>query len=229
MSIFEAIKTKDLEKVIELAKGEERNAQDTSWRTPLHVMITHKCPANWIEAYLQLEPNLEIKDKLGETVLSKAIKFRNSEVVELLIQYGAQLNHPKGIRYTPWYQARYDKKIADLLIETEDAFRLTLTKQEQSLIDELLYEESAEILMRKLKYLNSPELIHAYVTQFNWDDDLWPLKWLLHNRTVHLVTTMEMYDLLGVSEILENTAYRSEEAYQLALKIIDQLPRGEIG
>jgi hypothetical protein len=67
-----------------------------------------------------------------------------------------------------------------MLVSTKGAFRLSLNKEEKELLDELLYSEISEV-MEQINRLNSPELIHAYVCSFNWDDDIDPMFILLES------------------------------------------------
>ncbi|WP_019420575.1 MULTISPECIES: DUF4274 domain-containing protein [Paenibacillus] len=192
MTLFTAIKNKSLAQLREAAVAADLNEQDNYGRTPLHYAITQKAPIELFEALLELGADPRIKDKLGESVIGKAIKFKNKAAVQALIARGAGLDHPAGVQCTPWFQARHYPEIADLLLSTKGAVRLTLTQDERNLIDEVLYSDEPVGLMHKLK---TPELLHAYVLGFNWDDDIQPMEIVLQHPDCMEITAIEMFEL----------------------------------
>ncbi|MCH7323274.1 ankyrin repeat domain-containing protein [Solibacillus sp. MA9] len=94
---------------------------------------------------------LDAQDKLGDTPLKKAVKFKQIEALLKLIEAGAKLDSPLGILATAWNAAHTDKKVADLLLETKGAVRLSPTRGEQRFVDEVLYEESQNKMCDKIE------------------------------------------------------------------------------
>ncbi|MBD5796503.1 hypothetical protein BHU24_08095 [Bacillus pseudomycoides] len=193
--LFEAIKSKNLEKVIGAMPKVDINEQDQFGRTSLHYVIVKKAPIEIFKELLAFGAKTGITDRLHESVLTKAIKFNNKQAVKCLIENGVELNHPAGIKKTPWFLARHNPEIADLLLETKGAIRLKLTESEQAIIDGCLYGEPAEV-NAYLTQLNTPELLHAFVLHFNWDDDLQPMKMVLQHANCQEITAIEMFDLV---------------------------------
>ena len=66
-----------------------------------------------------------------------------------------------------------------------------MNTEEKKLIDELLYCEISEV-MEQICRLDSPELIHAYVCFFNWNDDIGLMFVLLESPHCSIVTAKEM-------------------------------------
>lgn len=192
--IFEAIKQRDLDAMKLAAETANLNEQDQYGRTPLHYAIVQKAPIAFFEELIKRGADLSIQDKLHNTVLEKAIQYKNVEAIQVLLDSGVELNHPKGILYTPWARAKDVPAIADMLINTKGAFRLILNTEEKQLIDELVYSEISEA-MEQIHRLDSPGLIHTYVNSFNWDDDIDPMLVLLESPHCSLVTAKDMYDL----------------------------------
>jgi len=82
--------------------------------------------------FLERNVELEAVDKLGDTVLKKAVKFKQVEVIKLLLEYGVELNSPKGILATAWSAARINDVIADLLLNTKGAIHIRFGRTTQS-------------------------------------------------------------------------------------------------
>lgn len=194
MSLYEAIKNKSMEQLAEAIQTADINEQDKWGRTPLHYVITQKAPIEMFKALIAFGANPAIEDKLHETVLHKAIKFKNKQAVHVLIDSGVVLNHPLGIKYTPWFSARHTPEIADILLDTKGAIRLTLTKEEKRIIDALTYSDTNEQI-KNLYKLNTPELLHAFVLHFNWDSDLQPIEIILEHPNCQEITAIEMFEL----------------------------------
>ncbi len=227
MTIFEAIKQRNLEAMKVCALTADLNEQDQYGRTPLHYAIVQKAPIEFFEELVRLGADLYIEDKLHDTVLDKAIKFDNLPAVKVLLDKGVELDHPEGILYTPWARARYKPEIADLLINTKGAIRLILNEEEKKLIDELLYTEISDV-MKQIHRLDSPELIHAYVCSFNWDDDIDPMFALLESPLCSIVTAKEMYDLADGDNWLQEQEpeYEDERKYvSLVNRILERFPQ----
>jgi hypothetical protein len=153
-------------------------------------------PVQAIEILIEHGTDLEAQDKLGDTPLKKAVKFKQIEAVLKLIEAGAKLDSPLGILATAWNAARADKKFADLLLETKGAVRLSLTLEEQRFVEEVLYEESQKKMCDKIDRINSPELLHAIVNEYNWDDGPEPMLSVFHNPVTPEITLIDMYELL---------------------------------
>lgn len=223
--LFEAIKNKNLDQFIEAIPGANINEQDQFGRTPLHYVIVKKAPIEMFERLLAGGAKTTIKDRLHESVFSKAIKFRNKQAVECLIKNGVELNHPAGIKKTPWFAARHTPEIADLLLETKGAVRLRLTESEQEIIDGCLYGEDVEA-EAYFTQLNTPELLHAFVLHFNWDDDLQPMKMVLQHANCQEITAIEMFDLVDVYYWLsqENSSDEESEYVDFVQLLLSKFP-----
>lgn len=64
------------------------NERDARGRTPLMLFITNRMPHEGIELLLAQHIDLEARDKLGDTALKKAVKFKQKEVITLLLAKG---------------------------------------------------------------------------------------------------------------------------------------------
>ncbi|MCY9514780.1 DUF4274 domain-containing protein [Paenibacillus apiarius] len=128
--------------------------------------------------------------------MKKAVKFKQIDAILKLIEAGAKLHSPRGILATAWNAARGDRDIADLLLDTEGAVRLTLTVQEEEAVDEILYEESLSSMSKKIRLLDSPVLLHAVVDGYNWDDGPEPMWCAFENPAILEITLLDMYELL---------------------------------
>ncbi|MBI6874794.1 DUF4274 domain-containing protein [Clostridium aciditolerans] len=224
MSIFEAIKNKSIKQLREAIIDENINGKDQYGRTPLHYAIVQKAPIEFFQELIDLGADINIEDKLQETVIYKAIKFKNKQAIQILIDNGVQLNHPLGIKYTPWFSARHSPQIADLMIETKGAIRLTLTKEEEDIIEELLYLDTLD-LERNFQKLNTPELLHAFVLNFNWDDDIEPIERILHNPLCKEITAIEMFELADGDYWLKHKNIKYEYEKQFVKFINDILEK----
>lgn len=211
MLLFEAIKNRSMAELEVAALADDVNGQDKFGRTPLHYIITQKAPMEMFAFLLAKGADPQLEDKLGLTVLEKAVKFGNKRAVELLIAHGIELDHPKGVTHTPWFKARHHPEIADLLLGAKGAFRLTLTEAESELVGSLLYSENEE-RMARLHLLNTPELLHAFVLGFNWDDELEPIEAIVRHPECREATAYEIYDLADGDYWLERE--RSGDEYE---------------
>ncbi|OWA37129.1 hypothetical protein B9G55_03395 [Saccharibacillus sp. O16] len=193
----EIARTKNVHAVRTVAGELDVNERDERGRTPLMLFMTYKLPTEAVEILLERGAELEVTDKLGETALLKAIKFHQEGAVKLLLKYGAQIDSPHGIRATPWNAAasRGDRALADLLLDTRGAVRLTLTPQEQEELDVLLDEEDQEAQIDAIRALDSVVLLHAFVSGYNWDDGPEPMFAVMENPACAEITLLEMYDL----------------------------------
>lgn len=189
-------KAKDLEMVRKAVGELDVNERDERGRTPLMLFLTNRMPIQAIQLLTEHGADLEAEDKLGDTALKKAVKFKQTEAILKLIEAGAKLDSPRGILATAWNAARSDRKIADLLLETKGAVRLTLTAQEQKIADEVLYEESLEKMCEKIRRLNSPVLLQAVVNDYNWDDGPEPMLCAFENSAIPEIALLDMYELL---------------------------------
>lgn len=189
-------KLKDLDLVQTAAAELNINEPDERGRTPLMLFLTNRMPVQAIELLVEQGADLETEDKLGDTALKKAVKFRQIDAMMKLIHAGAKLDSPRGILASAWNAARGDHNIADLLLETNGAVRLTLSAQEQEIVDDILYEESLKRMCDKIHRLESPVMLHAVVNGYNWDDGPEPMLSALENAAIPEITLLDMYELL---------------------------------
>lgn len=223
-------KTKDVNQVYEAVKILDVNARDEAGRTPLMLFLTYRMPLETIALLIEQGADLEAEDRLGDSVLKKAIKFKQKDAISLLLEHGVQLDSPKGITSTAWYYAKENNQaLADMLLATKGSVRSKLTPQEQEIVDELLYEENLTTICDKVKTINSPEILHAFVNEFNWDDDLTPIELVATNPACMEVTLHDMYKLVDGDMWLEMDQEELEDTYdgerykRLALMLKDRL------
>ncbi|WML33330.1 DUF4274 domain-containing protein [Clostridium sp. OS1-26] len=221
MNIFETIKNKSIKQLREVIASDNINSKDQYGRTPLHYAIVQKVPIELFQELIDFGADISIEDKLHETVIHKAIKFKNKQAIQILIDSGVKLNHPLGIKYTPWFSARHLPEIADLMLKTEEAIRLTLTKEEENIIEELLDLDASE-LEWNFQRLNTPELLHGFVLNFNWDDDIEPIEKILHNPLCKEITAIEMFELADGRYWLEHKIVKNKYDKQF-IKFIDDI------
>jgi len=224
--IFEAIKSKSLLKVKEVLLSENLDIQDNQGRTPLIYAITQHAQLEIIDLLLEAGADPSIEDKLGYSTLTKAIKYGRADIIERLLSK-VELNHPKGIVYTPWFQARHSPALADLLLETKGSIRLTLTTEESIILYDTTYdakydemynkyfdknfENFKNYLIERLIKLNTPELVHAFVLDFNWDDAVDEIEYLIDTPYIQEITAIEIFLSIGGSELLVNESMFNEE------------------
>jgi len=178
------------------------------------LFLTYRMPAKAIKCLLDKHPDLEAEDKLGDTALKKAVKFKQLEAIQLLIEYGVKLDSPQGIQASAWNAARRDPAIADMLLGTKGSVRLQLTEEEQAVVDEILYEESSEKAAAKIRELDTAELLHAVVNGYNWDDSPEPMLAACEHPACAEITLLDMVDLLDADywlEMQEDEVNRSED------------------
>ncbi|WP_155592294.1 DUF4274 domain-containing protein [Lysinibacillus cavernae] len=225
----EVSKSKDLESVREAVVNLDVNERDERGRTPLMLFITNRMPLEGIKLLLVQNVDLEVRDKLGDTALKKAVKFKQKEVISLLIASGATLQAPEGLATTAWYAARADKGIADLLLDTPGAIRLTLNAAEQQQVESILYEESLNTMCLQISKVSSDVILHAIVNDYNWDDGPEPMLAALTNPVCAPITFMDMFELMEgdywlaqTEEEIENSCWKRpwrEMADQLKVKL----------
>ena len=196
MNWQEISKSKNAEQVREAVTTLDVNETDERGRTPLMLLLTHRMPIEGIRCVLQQNPDLEVADKLGDTALKKAVKFKQEEAIRLLIEHGARLDSPMGIAGTAWYASRNHPKIADLLLETPGAVRLTLTDEEKERVDAILYEESMDEVITRIRQLDSDVLLQAVVDGYNWDDGPEPMVAVFEHPACAEITMLDMYELM---------------------------------
>ncbi|MDR9855059.1 DUF4274 domain-containing protein [Paenibacillus sp. VCA1] len=170
------------------------NERDARGRTPLMLCITNRMPPEGIRLLLEKGSDLEAEDKLGDTALKKAVKFKQTETVKLLLEFGAKLDSLHGMG-TAWNAARLDKSMADLLLNTKGAVRLTLDKQERKIVDGILCLESLEDMCGRIRQLSSSVLLHAVLDGYNWDDGPEPMIAAFENPAIADITLLDMYEL----------------------------------
>ncbi|GAA0787785.1 ankyrin repeat domain-containing protein [Hathewaya limosa] len=169
--------------------------KDSRGRTPLIYAIVQRKTIDIINSIIRAGANLELKDKLGDTALKKAIKFKRIDVVELLIKHGVNIQS-ENIENSPWFYARKNKKIADILLDTKGAIRLTLSADEENILEELLYNEDIDEICSKIENLDLPEILHAFILEFNYDDEWLPIVTVLNNENCKEITVIEIIELL---------------------------------
>ncbi|MFD1175871.1 DUF4274 domain-containing protein [Paenibacillus puldeungensis] len=210
MNWVEVSKSKNLAVVREAISELDVNERDDRGRTPLMLFLTNRMPVEAIELLIHQGADLEAEDKLGDTALRKAVKFKQKEAMLMLIEAGAKLDSPHGILSTAWNLARGNKEIADLLLGTTGAVRLTLTGQEHEVVDGILYEESMKKMCEQIRCLDSPVLLHAVVNEYNWDDGPEPMLQAFRNPSILDITLHDMYDLLDGNYWLQKEATELE-------------------
>lgn len=179
---------------------EDIDKKDSRGRTPLINSIVQRKSIDIIESIIRAGANLELKDKLGDTALKKAIKFKRVDVVELLIKHGVNIQS-ENIENSPWFFARKNKKIADILLETKGSIRLTLSSDEENILEELLYNEDIDDICSKIENLDSSEILHAFILDFNYDDEWLPIITVLNNDNCKEITAIEIIELLTDGDI----------------------------
>lgn len=179
---------------------EDIDKKDSRGRTPLINSIVQRKSIDIIESIIRAGANLELKDKLGDSALKKAIKFKRIDVVELLIKYGVNIQS-ENIENSPWFYARKNKKIADILLETKGSIRLTLSSDEENILEDLLYNEDIDDICSKIENLDSSEILHAFIVDFNYDDEWLPIITVLNNDNCKEITAIEIIELLTDGDI----------------------------
>ncbi|NFL34934.1 hypothetical protein FDB64_07530 [Clostridium botulinum] len=181
---------------------EDIDKKDSRGRTPLINSIVQRKAIDVIESIIMAGANLELIDKLGDNALKKAIKFKRIDVVELLIKHGVNIQS-ENIENSPWFFARKNKKIADILLGTKGAIRLTLSRDEENTLEELLYNEDIDYICSKIENLDSPEILHAFILEFNYDDEWLPIVSVLKNDNCKEITAIEIIELLTDGNIAD--------------------------
>jgi len=242
--IFEAIKSKSFQKVKEVLQKENLDIQDSQGRTPLIYAITQHASIEVIDLLLEADADPGIEDKLGYSTLTKAIKYERSDVIERLLSR-VELNHPSGIVCTPWFQARHSPALADLLLKTKGSIRLTLTPDESRILNEIkcdvkfdeVYDEYfnqnfecfRDYLLKRLTKLNTPELVHAFVMDFNWDDQLDEIEYLTETPYMQEITAIEIFLSIGGPELLscesESNSDYGKRYTDLVHRILEKFPQ----
>jgi ankyrin repeat protein len=212
MNWTEVCKTKDVEALRKAVHELDVNEQDERGRTPLMLLLTNRMPVEAVDLIIERGADLEIEDKLGDTALKKAVKFNQTDALGRLLEAGARLDSPQGIMGTAWSMARSrSKETADLLLATPGAVRLTLTVEEQEILDGILYEESVQLVCSKISTLDSPVLLHAVVNGYNWDDGPEPMLAVFHHSACLEITLLDMYELLDGDYWLEQEVSAESE------------------
>lgn len=196
MEWTEVSKSKDLEVVREAISKLDVNERDARGRTPLMLFITNRMPHEGVKLLLAQHIDLEARDKLGDTALKKAVKFKQKEVISLLLAKGVNLSEPEGITATAWFAAREHARIADLLVDTPGAIRLTLNAEEQQQADAILYEDSLNTMCQRISKVSSAVILHAIVNSYNWDDGPEPMLAALANPVCAPITMIDMFELM---------------------------------
>lgn len=227
MDWTEISKTKELDTIRSAVDLLDPNERDARGRTPLMLCIMNRMPVEGIRLLLEKGVDLEAEDKLGDTALKKAVKFKQAETVKLLLEFGASLDSPYGILGTAWNAARRNKTMADLLLGTNGAVRLTLDPREQEIVDGILYEESIDDMCSRIRELSSPELIHAVVDGYNWDDGPEPMIAAYENPACAEITLLDMYELMEADYWLDmdEEEWSHNEEYRLWRRLAEGLQK----
>ncbi|WP_433707238.1 DUF4274 domain-containing protein [Paenibacillus illinoisensis] len=196
MNWLEISKSKDVEQACAAVHSLDINERDERGRTPLMLFLTYRMPAEAIKCLLEQQADLDAEDKLGDTALKKAVKFKQIEAIQLMLEHGVKLDSTYGIQATAWNAARRDPTIADMLLGTTGSVRLQLTQAEQAIVDDILYEESSERAAAKIRDLDSDVLLHAVVDGYNWDDSPEPMLAACEHPACAEITLLDMVDLL---------------------------------
>ncbi|MCK1989113.1 DUF4274 domain-containing protein [Lysinibacillus fusiformis] len=196
MEWAEVSQSKNLETVREAVSKLDVNECDARGRTPLMLFITNRMSMEGIELLLAQNIDLEVRDKLGDTALKKAVKFKQKEVISLLLARGVSLQATEGMTATAWYNARAQSEIADLLLDTPGAIRLTLNSEEQRQVDTILNEENLDKMCQQISKVSSSIILHAIVNHYNWDDGPEPMIAALNNPVCAVITFMDMFELM---------------------------------
>ncbi|WP_253896203.1 ankyrin repeat domain-containing protein [Solibacillus sp. R5-41] len=77
----EVSKTDDLSRVLKAAAELDVNERDERGRTPLMLFLTNRMPVQAIEVLIEHGVELDAQDKLGDTPLKKAVKFKQIEAL----------------------------------------------------------------------------------------------------------------------------------------------------
>ncbi|MEK4663108.1 DUF4274 domain-containing protein [Priestia sp. FSL H7-0729] len=203
MNWVEISKSKDVEQVRAAVGVLDINEQDNRGRTPLMLFLTNRMPTEAIRCLLESGPDLEVEDKLGDTALKKAVKFKQIEAIQLLLEHGVELDAPLGIQASAWNAARRNPDIADMLLNTKGAVRLNLTPAEQNIVDEILYEESPDKAAAVIRTLDSAIILHAIVNGYNWDDSPEPMIAACEHPQCADITRLDMAELLDADYWME--------------------------
>ncbi|WP_166244060.1 DUF4274 domain-containing protein [Paenibacillus turpanensis] len=204
MNWTEISKTKDVEAVRKAATELDVNERDVCGRTPLLLFVTNRMPVEAIDLLIERGADLEAEDKLGDTALKKAVKFKQKDVIVKLLEAGAKLDSPRGILASAWNFARGGRKeIADLLLGTTGAVRMTLTAEERAAQDHILYEESIPTMCSKISRVDCSVLLYAVVNHYNWDSGPEPMLAAFSNPACLEITLLDMYELLDGDYWLE--------------------------
>lgn len=97
MNWKEVSKTKNLEVVRKAVAELDVNERDDRGRTPLMLFLTNRMPIQAIQLLIEQGADLEAEDKLGDTALKKAVKFKQTDAILKLVEAGAKLDSPRGI------------------------------------------------------------------------------------------------------------------------------------
>lgn len=88
-----------------------------------------------------------------------------------------------------------------MLLETKGSIRLTLSSDEENILEELLYNEDIDDICSKIENLDSPEILHAFILDFNYDDEWLPIITVLNNDNCKEITAIEIIELLTDGDI----------------------------
>lgn len=98
--LHEAARCNDGESHLKVArilakKGANFEATDERGRTPLHYLVS-KVKVRMAKFFLQFVPDVNVKDVDGESPLLEAIRAKNLEIAQVLVDHGANVNTVNG-------------------------------------------------------------------------------------------------------------------------------------
>lgn len=100
------------QKVIEMLvkNGANVNSVEKDGSRPIHYLVEKKTP-EIVKSFLKFKPKLEVCNERGETPLLQAIRDKNTEIVQLLVEHGCNVSYEKN-NSTPLHKAAFYNKLS---------------------------------------------------------------------------------------------------------------------
>jgi len=111
-------KQKELRRILE-QKNVDINAQDADGRTALNLVTFYQSDPSLAEILIEFGANVNIPDIFNQMPLHPAVAKNNIEVIELLVQAGAETRFKNDEGLTPLDLARTDEAQSALGLEDE--------------------------------------------------------------------------------------------------------------